>query len=1384
MNTSHLNWSSFNWDDFQILSIRIAENQIPDCDFESFLKHGHKQDGIDLLSFNKKDGSFITVQCKRVKNFTPSDLQEVITSFSGGEFRDKSSRFILCVSSDLQSKKMQNSIIKLKTDLRSEYNIAFDCWDLSFIELHLKNYWSIVSYYFGKEVADNFCYPQFWDTSFGNLSPIPDYIPRKIYPLNENTYQGNDGWNFATKQLFELYEILVNNPLNTLKICVIGDAYQGKSSYLRQVAYLLKIAGLHIQPLLIDIKDYSIQPLETLLNTIFGSWKNIPIKDLVVIIDGLDEAPTDKFDELVRYINEFSISYSSCTIIISCRKIFFNHYSVGKILKKFSFYNLQPLQEADIHFYLDNALGNLKNKFVRAVENAQIYSLLFHPFYLINLVQDFNRPPHQILNNKIKLIDQFITRAFEQSYSRRIQGGQSLKHKSLRFKKNIQKLALSFQIAGVNAFGSEEIQEMFPASEDIELLQHGSFLSVSKTYWSFSNALFQEHLAALALSSLQYDQIIQLASVGSHFKKVKTKWIQTLSSLISLLENNDTLYQQLLHFLENDNVELIFQTENKKYTAAFKLTVLKALINKCIATNTRPTIIYEETIGTFIDGASSATDYLLEVINDGSISERVKIISCRILRNTALNSTQKAKFLYVSFEEIRRSNDSMYAGNLVAVLAAHAIGDKTTISELLSETIHNEYHFYREYVYELILVLGLHEDFYEYGLIGVSYLIKYNSTISHGGSERRLEELLLATNNRKNISLLFITMQEKEWLEFYRFRNRGDDGFLGRLCKKCIEIFLTDPLIFFPVAQYTKAIGKAYLRDEFNEIEQFFEKTKSYNLIVRFLIKDIFEDNDWEFGAWITPELYDYIFFEFESNNYEISTLRGCFAGLRQKNKEEIANQFYNQCIDITEGTINSDNSKWGDYQKTELVKRKNDLKYIKSAKSFRQGIIKYFEAYGKKIIPEDDLYVDLDDRPSRAKSDSYLIFNYLLGWIRSNKTVYLKECLAFLDNKEKFEEMRVDEILIYNYQTPESDAILNPILKKYYDSKLPTANFVNSLWIKGDRFQWLILEKRLGEIFKKIQFPTSDQHLIQMVWLDTGGINNFENNTLNKTQSISQLILKNLSPKGLDQFKKAIVENLEKGIKLEGVLGNHLGLCKHLKIYEAKGSILKIIQISKFQELYMPHIVDIYLELGGDYSELLKEFYKINSGYDTYYLHLVKHLSSHYPKIIQTSLLQALNNPDTAEQYKIRIAIELAQTGLIDGLTYLAGLISRDKKSPYNIQTGYKIYNVDTVLGLNELSGLVYFLVDEKYYNEREFHNTARHIILEWLDGFASKSESDLELVVTFLSNQQSKLKTEYGDISDLTWYINRMIENFRNSDKSTKGIGEVITILSSLSI
>lgn len=1380
-----LNWQYFDWKEFQTLCIGIAEMAVPECDFSEHLKPGHKQEGIDLLAFKRNEGKFFCIQCKREKSLSQSALQELISEFLSGDYLEISSDFLLMTSADLQNPALQKFINNKKVELKGKYEIIFQCWDINHIQKKLRDRFDLVAKYFGEAQAIAFCNPQLRYDRIEKMESMPNYIPRKLTHFIEKHSDAKYLWSGSSVTKYELLDLLIQNRATSCKICIIGDAYQGKTSYIKQTVVELQKNHLHIQPIFIQIKEYNVQPISELLTKIYGEWRNIPGRDLILIIDGLDEVPSEKFTEMITHIKEFNLSYCSVSILFSCRRLFFAKYNVTSYLPDFDIYDLYDILHTDVDWYINAVLGDSTAAFYTAAHLAGISDFLFHPFYLVNIVKNFIEPPHQLPSSKIAVIDSLIDSSFNKTKYRIVKGSESVNDEVCHFNNVVEQFAFALQLAGVNSLDNANVAQLFTTDERL-LLQHNSLITHTGDSWSFANALFQEHIAARKLAKLNFEEIVLHCTVGYSIKKIKTKWIQTIASMLSILEPQDSLFDKIFKLVENDNIELLFQTEPSKFDDSIKLLILQKLLDKCIQYNTRTITIYEDTVGHFIQQAHQCKEYILNLLYKRELTYRIRVVCCRILRYSMLSESQQQQFADFMLLELSSLDDAYYAATLLNVIGTHKFGNAELITELLCYEKLNEQHEYRSAVYELVTLLNLSDRFYSYGLKGLPYLKKHNSAIHHGGSEKSLFSFFLSSDNPTNLSKLLPLIKSNDWTEYFKRNSITGKDFIKELLDKLAPLYDSYPYMIFGIAELILQLGKNYLREEFNEIDEFLEKTNSHSMVVRILIDNIFNNNDWEIGSLITHEIYDYLLFEYELGGYNNKHLWNCINGLRYKHKNEIADNFYNLCIEATEGTIivkyegTYDNS----YHVAETIRNENDLVYIQSLESFKGGLKKFFSAYGKNNIPRDDLYIDINTNRSEIRkwTDSYFLYHFLTHWHDEKVSVNLNDCLDKVSAEGFFEIFQAEEILSYHKRNEETDNLLIPILKNYYDKEIKSADFENCLWMEREMFHWRTKEFRLGKIFKKFQFETPENYLMEMIWLDDEGTRGFETAKANNKKSLSQLILERLSQRGTLDFRKRILRNIKSGIKYELVLGTHISLCKHLNITEAKDDILECLK--KMKDGYTTKIdtVDIYLALGGNTFEILTIFLSLEN-YDGYFFYfLSSKLHKLYPTEVTHKLNEALRCDSTKNETKIGLARLLSEIGNIEAFSYLVNQVRIQLKSPYSIQSNRSINAVDTTKALIQLSDIMYMVVDKKFDNNTQFNESAKSIILEWLNDLAAKSEADLMEVTAFLERTMNGLMDKYEAAKDFNWYINQMLEDFRGSDKTIKTVSEIKNILTAV--
>lgn len=1357
-------WQAFAWQSFQQLSLLLAEQVYPGTLFEEYLKQGAPQYGIDLISTKYEDGRTTTVQCKKEKTIPEKELDKIFSIFLDGKRSADCARFILCTTADLQHEKQQESIARWKRKMMLENRIELETWDLTSIERLLAKSWALTARYFGKAAADAHCIAEVFNPNFPFLPAIADYIPRKITDVTNDEMR----WFVSRNQLFELKDMFSHDALKAERICILGSPYFGKSTYLKQTAFLLHNpldATEKFYPLLLEVKHIVVQPIEELLDQRYGDWKKLPFRSLVLFIDGLDEVRTDRFGDFLRNIYTFSTKFHNLHIVISCRRLFYEKYGVEGVLKNFRFYELFRLENEDVERYLNNALGNQYSVFANKVNQHKLINSLYHPFYIENLVREFKQTG-DLPKSKIDVVRQFIRRAYDIARDRQLGNGENLNDEIVLFEKVIKRFALALQISGLNAFSNVQIQELFDAKER-ELLQHNSMVNANSDGWSFTNAMFQEHFAALALSGSDIHTIKRISSVGINIRKIRLKWLQTLASLLSILDESVPLFNELLEYMKADNLELLFMAEPAKFQWDFKYSLLEEILARVKQQQLRPMITSERSIGDFMDGIDLAVELLLSNIEDKDNSWVVKVFCCDVLSVMRLDRKYHDILRNVVVTEVYNAKEPYYAANLVDLLIIAQAATPAIVDALVKVETFTADHEYRQRVYDVIMQLKLSDAYFDYLLEGIQHLLTYNRSITRTGSEYSLEEALINTGNYLNICKLFDAISDKDWIEKFRYSTRDGKDFLQRLLNRCAELYPDIPWVIFPVVKYMMMLGNHHLREAHDEYDIFFKRTGSEWLALRIVLPELLTDKYWQVGAHIRPAVFDYLLFEMEDHNAGLREVRNVLWALRFRKEPEEFARFWQLCDDMLGGEMTREAKKntTEAYEKAEAIKKANDKIYVLSRENMRQGILNFFSLYGKKSLDTEDLYIEPTEDLRRNKFDSNFLFRYFIDCKRDEaKRVTIKTCLKITENQEWFENYRI-WYLLHNNKDP--DLLYREIAKEYFDRNISTLCFTNCFWDIESGWRYLRNQAHVGELFEKFAFDAPVDRLLELLWVDHGGLRGWAHENTNQRKSIAELIVEKIGNHNIDKLKDKVHANMCIGIKCKEVMGTHIALASRFKITATRDIIWEQVLSGGFSHYSIYDLIAVYLELGGDSSKVV-EYLMEWSDYSSFsYWKIAESLIDVYPKMVKDSLTKAIASDTLKDDDRLTANMYLSTLGEIDSFVYLVDQLKKTNRSPYHINGKTAVHNVDTAAALELIESVTYMLVDPAY-SKMSINDSPRNIVLEWLNKFAAKSEVEMLMVLEFIYNHIDLLKPRFPDHAHLlNFYANKILEDFRASDK-----------------
>lgn len=1370
MNYTGIPWDRVTDAQFEEICLYIAQIENPSLNLDLYLKKGNKQHGIDIKAFNLVDGKNLCIQCKNYNVIKLSGLKKTIAEFKNGEFFRKTSVFIIATRANLQKKELKDYLDKETQEFKS-VNILLDYWDKGNLGKKLKGYYRLVEGYFGSGVADEHCFGK--GVQRTNYNAVENYLERKVLKIEGDKKSDDFRYYFAIKDSLSIKNIFFEDFLSTKRIAIVADANQGKTTVLAQLAYDLQSRYV---PILVQVKKYSIDAIDVILNRSFPFWKEYPSKELVVVLDGLDEVPKNQFLVYTKYINEFCKAYSSINVIFSCRKLFYNHYSVYNEVDAFDFYELFPIQEDQINLYIQVQLSSKKIEFEKYVAAHSLESFLRDPFYLTLLVQNYKKSRTNLPKNKKDILSYIITESFNPSRDRTLSDGSKLVHEEVKYKNLVKKFALANQILGLNILDSFTVQSLFNP-EEREILTHSSVLTISNNNWTFNNAFFQESFAALALTDLPLEILVDIITVGSKRKKLKTKWIQTVASYISLLDENNNHREAVLSIIENDNIELLVLCDPSKFSKEFRLGVIKKIIDRCVERSTYPLIIREKGIADFIKDYKDGLNHCLLIINS-DVPLFIKTLACRIIYNYDELYFLDVKVANVLVQEILRVDGHSYLAALIQVLIKHKLASGELIDSLTkTEKLFSSYEVFN-CLLELIMGYELVDEYYSVGLRGIRIHNNYRESYLPLYTERILQRFLFKTTNPQNIYALLRTAVDSEWkLLFetnYTIENKNE--ILKMLCDRCVSVFAINPNMVLPIIQLVKKQLLRYHGDGSVILYDFFVETKNVLLLLKMSMDDFLSHQLWAVPFIINEDCFDYIFYEYEENRLDENNLRDIYFGIGywKNNKKELATKFHEKLVAAAAiDFITIQQEKNREYWDLEKKKNENDIKFIQTQNAFVKGLKSFFKAYGRGSIPKNELFVGYSNNIIRRKNDSRFISDFFLNLGIKQKELSLDEALKIVNNVEWFEHFRAKEILRYNFPNDESKSKLLPILRTYYIEGMRTANFPNSIIQNGNNYKISGKESLLQEIFTKFRFDTPTEFLVQLLWQVWDGFNHLKTvpYSNSKQDSLSNLIIERVER---DVLASAVINNIKSGINVDRVLSSHLELCRHLKIKEVTELIIQQNIFDRFSSYEQSYVLGIYQELEGDNSKLLSIFYSIDDPNHPLYLDLVKVLKLDYSKEISASLLQVVKDVEASKETKIEATYCLMDMGVKEGFSYFINIII-EQGIFEGIHGAPTLDNIDTGFALTKISSLSQHILDvnQSVHSNHMRSPSLKDIILDILYRLAKESESDLLLVEEFLYNLYEESKNIHENAKDILYHIDRIVERFREVDGNTYEIG-----------
>lgn len=1360
-----LNWTQFPWEKFEELIVYLIQDVFKEPSAQRFLKQGNRQQGIDIFALQQHNGKKLSIQCKKRTNLTLSGLQAAEKEFLKGSFVKDSDTFILATVSDLQKAAIQDHFIEQQQVFRDKYNIAYQLWDVTYIENLLKKHYRLVAHYFGKQQADQYCF-----SAEPDIPPFPslkDYIPRtlvNIKNIEENPFLKNKENSISIRQIIDEHLAVAK------RICILADAYDGKSSLLRQAAHELTSEHGTIVPLLVLLKDTTLKPISEILREHYNAWESVGSCNLLVMIDGLDEVASDRFTEAITVIKDFVRSYPQVNLLFTCRKLFFHNFHLETELRDFEFFQLQSIGYYYLDEYLENRIGTQKKNFIKRIHQLDLSELIRNPFYLIEVTDWYLHPGKLLPKNKSEVTDRFIEKSLSVSATRRLPGGEMLDENRVVYKKALQKLAFSLQLSGLNALDKDQVQELFTRKE-IQLLQNSSIVTINGSSWSFINAMFQEQLAANQLHAFSVEEIIPMISHGKQIKKISIKWIQTVASYLSQLEPESEYRRAIMAFIQQDNIELLTLADRGKFSAELRLEITKEIFDRLVRDNTRLLVVKEADIAEFIGNDAKGASFLIELLCSG-ITERIKAVACRILKKMQLEEAYQKALLKAVNKQMPLLSDTYYARLLLQLVSYYKLQSKKLQIEILRKSPRLDNHEFREGVYRYLIATDDIEKNYQFGIDGFEILVRYNIEINHHGSEADLEKFLLATSSAANLKKLLGLMATGSWMDFYHSNSTIRVGYAKNFANLIASLYPSDMGLLYHLVNFLICAERKHELDDFEEVFSFFEKTGTHHLAIQIYLQLTGNDgHGFYFGKMLSSRAEELLIQMHEDGEIDKGILIS-FKSAYYRDGTFQSGEAFRTIIEQAFGKDPESKEHRDSYGEMEKTTDENDPLHIQTQEAFEKAVREFFGFYKNKNLNKAQVF----SRDVKKTKRTHLESNHLLAFIRKcwndKHKLSLDDCLAKIATPGLFDTWRAIRVREKTDDPALRDQYIE-LLEGYYQQELPNALFEDIIGRPSEEI-WYYKGVLLAELWQKYGFETPTEKLLDFTWIISGGINAISTAKANKKGSIAQSLLESFKDEP-EKLGDKILANLRSGITNEHVETAHLEMCKVLKLSQAIPMLLERINSGEYKRPDTSHMISTYNKLGGRPEQLIPFFRQQQPFADYIYMELVRILSEDNPKEILPGMKKTLRSKTHKKEDQITAAKYLAQSGEITGFNYLIDHLASGEKPSLEIQSRFQIWQVDTGKALKKLDKVIHVIPDRSLHRDK-FYRSPDRLVLEILKGLASKSEEDLQLVYLYMLKNFKKFTVDFPETaSDFIWYAENMLEDFRKQAPKILSIVEI---------
>lgn len=350
------------------------------------------------------------------------------------------------------------------------------------------------------------------------------------------------------------------------KFILYSSAQTGKTTELKQLCWELQHSGLYM-PVSFEVRTNTKLKRDDL-----PPFQYVDDKEVVVVIDALDEVNGQKYDDLLEEIGGYAYEHPEMKIVLSCR----SNYRRESQLSLFTELFLEELSLGDAREHIDNVLGKGNGLFHYIIDN-KLNDFAKNPFFLNVLIDVSKENSKQLPKTKVEIYKLFIKKSYiKEQKDKNVP--LAVKHSFDESVLLLERVALGLSLMDVQTLSQEEfLQCLHNNVNNVEECKRYDLIRCEDERYSFKHNAFREWLVANYLSHEGIEKAKRLASHPNG--RIKPEWYNIIMLWLSMYgKERKSEINTILGWLKEASLDLVIYIDRDMLDDKTRNEVFKGLL--------------------------------------------------------------------------------------------------------------------------------------------------------------------------------------------------------------------------------------------------------------------------------------------------------------------------------------------------------------------------------------------------------------------------------------------------------------------------------------------------------------------------------------------------------------------------------------------------------------------------------------------------------------------------------------------------------------------------------------------------------------------------------------------------------------------------------------